>query len=173
MQQKVVTVPRGQPHKYLQDALAVAEYGDEIWVAEGTYKPDQGAGKTAGDRASFVLVNGVGMYGGFLGTESSRDPQDNNQTILSGEIHSNLSLWSINVLSGANLDANTSLDGFIITKGNANRASGTAYENGGGLLLQNGGGLWIKNSKFKISNCEFTNNYAGDYGGGIYASYSS
>ena len=62
-------------HKYLQDGLAVAEYGDEIWVAEGTYKPYQGAGKTAGDRASpFVLVNGVGMYGGFLGTESSRDP---------------------------------------------------------------------------------------------------
>lgn len=78
-------------HKYLQDALASAEYGDEIWVAEGTYKPDQGAGKTAGDRASpFVLVNGVGMYGGFLGTESSRNPQgDNNQTILSGEIDSN------------------------------------------------------------------------------------
>ncbi len=62
-------------HKYLQDALADAVYGYEIWVAEGTYKPDQGAGKMAGDRANpFVLVNGVGMYGGFLGTESSRDP---------------------------------------------------------------------------------------------------
>ena len=88
-------------HRYLQDALAGAEYGDEIWVAEGTYKPDQGAGKTAGDRASpFLLVNGVGMYGGFLGTESSRDPLgDNNQTILSGEIDSDESLWSLHAFS--------------------------------------------------------------------------
>ena len=155
-------------HKYLQDALAVAEYGDEIWVAEGTYKPDQGAGKNAGDRASpFVLVNGVGMYGGFWGTESSRDPQgDNNQTILSGEIDENSSLWSLNVVSGANLNANTTLDGFRITKGNANGAGGTVYANGGGL--------WIKDSEFKISNCVFTNNSANDDGGGIYSySYSS
>ena len=105
-------------HKYLQDGLAVAEYGDEIWVAEGTYKPDQGAGKTAGDRASpFVLVNGVGMYGGFLGTETTRDPQgDNNQTILSGEINEDSELWSLNVVRGANLDANTTLDGFSLVK---------------------------------------------------------
>ena len=74
-------------HKYLQDALAVAEYGDEIWVAEGTYKPDQGAGKTCRrSDISFYLVNGVGMYGGFLGRNQSRSAGDNNQTILSGEI---------------------------------------------------------------------------------------
>ena len=153
-------------HKYLQDALASAEYGDEIWVAEGTYKPDQGAGKTAGDRASpFILVNGVGMYGGFLGTESSRDPQgDNNQTILSGEIDSNSSLWSLNVVSGGNLDANTTLNGFRITKGNANGASGTVYENGGGVYLSD--------SNLTVSNLVITNNSAGNGGGGIY-SFSS
>jgi len=153
--------------KYLQDALAVAESGDEIWVAEGTYKPDQGAGKNAGDRASpFVLVNGVGMYGGFLGTETTRDPQgDFNQTILSGEISDDSELWSLHVVSGYNLDTNTTLDGFRITKGNANGVDGTVNDNGGGL--------WVGESKFKVSNCEFSLNSAFGRGGGIYTYESS
>ena len=41
------------------------------------------------------------------------------------------------MVSGLDLDANTTLDGFRITKGNANGASGTVYENGGGVYLRN------------------------------------
>ena len=49
--------------KYLQDALADAKSGDEIWVAEGIYKPDQGVGQNWGDRnATFSLKNGVKKY---------------------------------------------------------------------------------------------------------------
>jgi hypothetical protein len=41
----------------LQDALAVAQSGDEIWVVADTYRPDRGTG----DRTmSFELVCGVG-----------------------------------------------------------------------------------------------------------------
>ena len=44
-------------YNYLQDALAVAYQGDEIRVAQGIYKPDQGGGKTPRDRiASFYLI---------------------------------------------------------------------------------------------------------------------
>jgi len=31
-------------HSFLQDALAGAVSGDEIWIAEGTYYPDDGVG---------------------------------------------------------------------------------------------------------------------------------
>ena len=60
----------GNAHKYLQVALSAASSGDEIRVAEKTYKPVQGRGKTPGDlTASFNLVSGVEMYSGFLGTD--------------------------------------------------------------------------------------------------------
>ena len=143
-------------HKYLQDALAVAEYGDEIRVAEGTYKPDQGAGQTEGDQtASFYLANGVNMYGGFVGTESNRTQLgDNNQTILSGEIFEHHTFWSFDVVMIIDLDANITLDGFRITKGKI----GVSFSNSNSLNL---------------NNCIFTNNFANGGGFGVYSSSDS
>jgi hypothetical protein len=40
----------------LQDALAIANYGSEIWVAEGIYKSTNDADRSA----TFLLKNGVG-----------------------------------------------------------------------------------------------------------------
>ncbi|HEX5840091.1 MAG TPA: hypothetical protein VFY26_19800, partial [Anaerolineales bacterium] len=53
----------------LQLALAAASSGDEIWVATGVYKPTSGTDRSV----SFVLKNGVAVYGGFAGTEILRD----------------------------------------------------------------------------------------------------
>lgn len=51
----------------LQTALSNASAGTQIWVAAGTYKPTSGT-----DRGiSFVMKNGVQLYGGFAGTENS------------------------------------------------------------------------------------------------------
>ncbi len=73
----------------LQDALTAAQSGDQIWVAQGIYRPDRGVGMTLGDRtATFQLLNGVTLYGGFNGTEtllSQRNPTLNT-TILSGDL---------------------------------------------------------------------------------------
>jgi hypothetical protein len=49
----------------LQDALAAAGSGDEIWVAAGVYYPDEGVGMTSDDRTmTFALIDGVEVYGG-------------------------------------------------------------------------------------------------------------
>jgi len=84
----------GAAYRYLQDALARADRGDEIWVAEGTYYPVQGANVSdiVGDRsATFQLKDGVKLYGGFVGTETRRSQRDwrANKTILSGDLEEN------------------------------------------------------------------------------------
>ena len=72
----------------LQDALVSAAFGDQIWVAEGTYKPD---GPSGSRDATFQLLNGVAIYGGFPtgfggGAFGSRDPSSF-PTILSGDLN--------------------------------------------------------------------------------------
>ncbi len=46
----------------LQTALGLADSGDQIWVAAGTYRPDAGSGDRT---ATFQLESGVAIYGGF------------------------------------------------------------------------------------------------------------
>ena len=76
--------------KYLSNALAAAN-DDQIWVRMGTYLPDRSAGDPEGSgdpEATFQLKNGVAVYGGFYGTESSLSERDweINPTYLSGDL---------------------------------------------------------------------------------------
>ncbi|QXD16669.1 T9SS type A sorting domain-containing protein [Rhodocaloribacter litoris] len=155
----------------LQDALAAAQAGDEIWVASGTYRPDQGAGLTPGDRsASFVLKEGVALYGGFSGTETSREERDweVNETILSGDLLGNdndhvaidepsRSENSYHVVAaGSDADSTTVLDGFIVTGGQADGFPPRTHLGGG---MDNAGSPSIR-------HIVFTGNVAG-LGGGM------
>jgi hypothetical protein len=52
-------------YRYLQDALADASNGDQIWVAAGTYYPSVEVGGTGDRYKTFQMKDGVAIYGGF------------------------------------------------------------------------------------------------------------
>ena len=172
----------------LQDALAVAASGDEIWVAASVYYPDEGAGQTNDDRTStFMLQNGVAIYGGFDGTEAQREERDweNHITVLSGDIDHETFPDSTDVdgvvndaedISGENAyhvvtsidtDSSAVLDGFIITAGSAD---GLVFpDDGGGGLAAIGfsenvpaaqSNAFDGNSNLTLLNVDFTGDLA-------------
>ena len=165
---------------YLQDALSDAKNSEkpvEIRVAQGTYKPDQGAGQTAGDRnATFQLINDVTLSGGYAGlnkTDPNQRDCEKYETILSGDLADNdIDINdpdklldeptrvenSLTILRGSYTDSTVVLKGFIIKGGNYNiLLSGTKG------TPSPGGGLAIYYGSPTISNCTFTHNSG--YGG--------
>ncbi len=151
-------------YNYLQDALDVATSGYEIWVAQGTYRPDRDTNHPGGtnDRtATFQLINNVAIYGGFPsggGQWASRDPNIY-ETILSGDIGvaNDINDNSYNVVTGSGTDSAAVLDGFTITAGNA--------VSGGGMLNSHGSPT--------VTNCTFSGNTSSNVGGGMYNDHSS
>jgi hypothetical protein len=166
----------GQAFKTLQKALAVANAGDEIWVAKGIYRPNEGSGLLPNlwRYASFYLKDGVSIYGGFAGNETSLAQRDisNNFTILSGDVdgddlsNSNGIVDTTSNIVGGNSyhvvrsDGNAStavLDGFIINAGLANDNSDPHNK---------GGGVYAYQSSATLRNLSFIANSAG-LGGGL------
>ncbi|MEN6307312.1 MAG: chitobiase/beta-hexosaminidase C-terminal domain-containing protein [Anaerohalosphaeraceae bacterium] len=186
-----------------QAALETAVSGDEIWVAAGIYKPSKMVGGTGERFKAFQLKNGVKLYGGFNGTETSLEQRDweSNQTILSGDLNGNDTemlypgdisridncYHVFNHTTGTNLNSSAILDGFIITGGNGT----DSYPYGGGMYndqcsptiyhctfiantaSDRGGAILNYNSSPVIHDCVFVRNYAGMYGGGIFNYYES
>jgi len=88
-------------HRFLQEALDDAQIlidtfdaidSVEIWVASGTYFPDEDANNPNGsddDEVSFEMHNDVYIRGGFVGDEQNLgewNPEAADPTILSGDI---------------------------------------------------------------------------------------
>jgi hypothetical protein len=117
--------------------------GDEIEVAPGTY-PE--------------AID----FGGKAITLRSTDPNDPNvvaATIINGSYNK---YHVVKCVSGE--DANTVLEGFTITGGNANGASWPEYY---------GGGMYNDGSSPTVTNCNFSSNWAADSGGGMMNHYAN
>ena len=172
----------------LQSALAIATSINQIWVAEGTYKPGSNRSDT------FQLTSGVELYGGF--PEGGGAFGERNwityQTILDCDIGTpgDVSDNCYHVVDVSNTDSSTVLEGFYIQHGHAD--GGDTDSKGGGIknydgspqlkllsirdnYAQTAGGMYNKNitaepSLYKIT---FSNNTAMGLGGGMHNSSSA
>ncbi len=141
----------------------------EIWVAQGTYYPDEGTGQTNDDRSSsFTLKNNVAIYGGFDGTEALRTDRDweNNTTTLSGDIDQTAgdSGNAYHVVVGSSTDSTAILDGFRITSGNADAPLVYPADPN-----SSGGGMYSHNGNATLTNLIFYANKSVQAGGGLFA----
>ncbi|MCB0856051.1 MAG: hypothetical protein KDD63_27700, partial [Bacteroidetes bacterium] len=124
----------------LEDALYLAGKGDTVWVAEGTYYPGVLSSQ------SFILANGVHLYGGFEGMENQLNQRNISlhPTILSGDIGQDdlsspldtvtdrVGKNSTHVIFTVPGKFQTVLDGFTVTAGKADGDLEDAY--GGGIM---------------------------------------
>lgn len=133
-----------------------------IRVAEGIYTADEGTGHRD---STFVLLSNTTILGGYPAggdVDDNRDPKLY-ETILSGDIgtqgDSTDNAYHVITTVGA---IDVTADGLIIERGQAN--GGGEHDNGAG---------WHNDGKanpagLTIEQCVFRNNYAYDWGAGMY-----
>lgn len=155
----------------LQDAIQFAEPGDSIWVAEGTYYPTIDENRYA----YFELKQGVKWFGGFLGNETSFEERnwEDYPCVLSGDIgiEGDSTDNSYTIVYTAYTDSTTVMDGFVIAYGNADsEETGEPFRG----PTKGGGGMYVMGAENNnqatpvIRNCTFRNNFARNYGGGLF-----
>ena len=163
----------------------------EVWVAAGTYTPQSQLVSGTAYSASFRMRDGISVYGGFAGTESSKlervkkdastMPWDfKNETVLEAAYYDHTDLawtgskWTLSSdsrhvvwfapMSGEPAFTTvTTLDGFTIQGGYAQ--GGTGQDN---FLTDRGAGVYMDGSNAYLSNCIVRENYATGNGGGVY-----
>jgi len=144
----------------LKTALGLATDGDTLYVAGGTY--------TGTGAAVITVTKSIALYGGWDGATTPppmRDPALY-PTTLDGE-----GARRVVTISG---DITPTLDGFIVTRGNATGLTAVCPSNPDGC----GGGIFVRSAHPLIANNIITNNVAAitttgnpvaiGYGGGLY-----
>ncbi len=152
----------------LQDALAIAQEGDEIWVAEGIYKPDTLGGSQS---STFLIDKNLKLYGGFVGSEcllTDRGNPAEHPSVLSGDLLGddvedefmvNRSDNANHVIRVADLVNNGALlDGFVVEGGHAANPA---------TFVTTGGGIFSLGGAPTIRQCIFRQNFAMAQGGAV------
>ena len=162
----------------------------EVWVASGTYEPQSQLISGTAYSASFRMRDGISVYGGFAGTESSKQerkmktdgmPWDfSNETILQAAYyeHANLQwnnnkwtltsdsrhvVWFAPMSGEAEFTRVTTLDGVSIQGGYAQ--GGTGFDE---FKTDRGAGVYMDGVNTYMANCIVRENYATGNGGGVY-----
>jgi len=150
----------------LQTALIAGDAVQELWVTQGVYRPAPPEGNR---EATFALLDGLAIYGGFEGDEIVREARAPHlhETILSGDLGRDDHLGSdyrddnsYHVVTAVGVNAGAVLDGFVIRSGHADEPNG---------VNACGGGLFLESASPTLGNCTFVDNGAAAHGGGIYA----
>lgn len=139
-------------------AALVAQYGDQIWIADGTYRP------TAANLSVIEIPEGVRVYGGFNGGETSIElrPEPLVQTILNGDRTGN-GMTADDSCTVVVSVSHTLIDGLTISGGRYDPAACN------GVYLYAGGIFSIGPGLRSINRSTIKGN-AGAFGANIYAS---
>lgn len=170
------------------DELANNGQAGEVWVAAGTYTPQSQLISGTGYSASFRMRDGISVYGGFAGTETSKFDREKgtmpwdftNPTVLEAAYYSHDDFsWTNNKwtltsdsrhvvwfapMPGESAFTNvTTLDGVTIQGGYAQ--GGTGLDD---FKTDRGAGVYMDGANAYLSNCIVKENYATGNGGGVY-----
>lgn len=121
----------------VQAGLDAAAAGDDVWVAAGSYVE------------CIALKDGVGLYGGFAGTEMTRDSRNvsANLTVLDG--HRAGSVVTIR----EEAESATKIDGFTVTNGTGTVVGGSTE--GGAVFCGHESSATISNNTFTANSASF------------------
>jgi hypothetical protein len=153
--------------KDLQAAINIAGVGDQVWVKAGIYLPTQdpfGNTAPANNRdKTFLMKNGVAVYGGFAGNETQLSQRNwqANITTLSGDLGvvNTLTDNAYHVVLAVNVGA-SSLNGLTITKGYAVSPTSSITVGGRVINRHHGGGIYNTNTGAAFINCTIKGNSA-------------